>query len=754
INIALYHGSISGVKTDIGWVMEHGENDISIFNNFDYGFLGDIHKTNQILNKQGTIRYCGSTVQQNFGETNDKGFLLWDIEDKKNFTCKHYSLENPKPVITIKLTPKGRIPNKLEVQKGARIRLLSENNLPLRKVRKAADAAKSRFKPESITYLNRAMGERGNVEDLTNSLVKEDLRDLGVQEELIKEYLIDYQPEDSTLEQVYKMNRKYASIIEGEEEVSRNINWKLKKIEWDNLFNYAEGNSISFKNFNGIVGVFGKNFSGKSSIIDSLLYVLFNTTSKNNRKNINIINQNKDGCRGYVEIDIGSKTYKIERTSSKYFKNLKGKKTQEAKTDVEFSVYDNVTDEEKSLNGNTRNETDKNIRKVFGTIEDFFMTSMASQLDSLAYINEGSTRRKEILAKFLDLEVFEKKFKKVKEDFLETKVALKRLSDRDYELEKKEARTELARNETEISVNERACSDLEKEMSLLSDELASIESKIDSIPAEIIDIKKVRSLIDNCITERKQSIALANDKEKEKVRYEEVLNKIKNFIDGFDIQDVREKKQDIEKYEKQIQEIEEKHKILLQKKTLSQQKIDNFKDVPCGTNYQERCGFVKGAYRAINNLKADEVMINQLTLAKKTNEKLLSDMVPDKVNEYISKYEQVLEKHTDQKNHMNVLLLEIEKNKAKMIKLDNILADLQKKEEEYSDNQEAIENLESLLTEKTRIGSEIKKIKCAHENCKKDLLNLYRANGSLDEKYNQVLSEEEEFNRLETESTV
>ena len=754
INIALYHGSISGVKTDIGWVMEHGENDISIFNNFDYGFLGDIHKTNQILNKQGTIRYCGSTVQQNFGETNDKGFLLWDIEDKKNFTCKHYSLENPKPFITIKLTPKGRIPNKLEVQKGARIRLLSENNLPLRKVRKAADAAKSRFKPESITYLNRAMGERGNVEDLTNSLVKEDLRDLGVQEELIKEYLIDYQPEDSTLEQVYKMNRKYASIIEGEEEVSRNINWKLKKIEWDNLFNYAEGNSISFKNFNGIVGVFGKNFSGKSSIIDSLLYVLFNTTSKNNRKNINIINQNKDGCRGYVEIDIGSKTYKIERTSSKYFKNLKGKKTQEAKTDVEFSVYDNVTDEEKSLNGNTRNETDKNIRKVFGTIEDFFMTSMASQLDSLAYINEGSTRRKEILAKFLDLEVFEKKFKKVKEDFLETKVALKRLSDRDYELEKKEARTELARNETEISVNERACSDLEKEMSLLSDELASIEYKIDSIPAEIIDIKKVRSLIDNCITERKQSIALANDKEKEKVRYEEVLNKIKNFIDGFDIQDVREKKQDIEKYEKQIQEIEEKHKILLQKKTLSQQKIDNFKDVPCGTNYQERCGFVKGAYRAINNLKADEVMINQLTLAKKTNEKLLSDMVPDKVNEYISKYEQVLEKHTDQKNHMNVLLLEIEKNKAKIIKLDNILADLQKKEEEYSDNQEAIENLESLLTEKTRIGSEIKKIKCAHENCKKDLLNLYRANGSLDEKYNQVLSEEEEFNRLETESTV
>ena len=52
INIALYHGSISGVKTDTGWKMEHGDDDINIFNNFDYGFLGDIHKTNQTLTKR------------------------------------------------------------------------------------------------------------------------------------------------------------------------------------------------------------------------------------------------------------------------------------------------------------------------------------------------------------------------------------------------------------------------------------------------------------------------------------------------------------------------------------------------------------------------------------------------------------------------------------------------------------------------------------------------------------------------------
>ena len=194
-----------------------------------------------------------------------------------------------------------------------------------------------------------------------------------------------------------QMNKKYNSLVEKEEDVKRNINWRLRKLEWDNLFNYGDSNTINFSNINGVVGILGKNFSGKSSIIDSLLYTVFNTTSKNNRKNLNLINQNEKECRGYVEIDIGTKTYKIERVSKKYKKKLKGKETDEAKTDVEFLVYDNATKSETSLNGITRLETDKNIRKIFGTIDDFLTTSMASQLDSLSYLNEGSTRRKEIL---------------------------------------------------------------------------------------------------------------------------------------------------------------------------------------------------------------------------------------------------------------------------------------------------------------------------------------------------------------------
>ena len=133
------------------------------------------------------------------------------------------------------------------------------------------------------------------------------MRDIKVQEKLIKEYLKDFEASKDTLEKVYSLNRKYNTMAEEEEEVARNINWSLKSFEWDNLFNYGEGNKLNFSKLHGIVGIFGKNYSGKSSIIDALLYTLFNSTSKNERKNLNVINQNKDYGNGKLEIQIGEK---------------------------------------------------------------------------------------------------------------------------------------------------------------------------------------------------------------------------------------------------------------------------------------------------------------------------------------------------------------------------------------------------------------------------------------------------------------
>ena len=132
---------------------------------------------------------------------------------------------------------------------------------------------------------------------MDDNFEKYNLRDVAVQEKLIKEYLSDYlsdtEEDNLILQEVYQINRRINSEAQHTEDIQRNINWSIKTLEWDNLFNYGEGNKIDFASLGGLVGIFGKNFSGKSSIIDSLLWVMFNTTSKRNRKTYDIINQNK-----------------------------------------------------------------------------------------------------------------------------------------------------------------------------------------------------------------------------------------------------------------------------------------------------------------------------------------------------------------------------------------------------------------------------------------------------------------------------
>ena len=101
------------------WMMEHGEIDYSVLENFDYALLGDIHKTNQALDHEGRCRYAGSLIQQNHGETNDKGFLFWDIQDKEDFEVTHVKLENPKPFVSIVLNDDGTIPENASVPRVA-----------------------------------------------------------------------------------------------------------------------------------------------------------------------------------------------------------------------------------------------------------------------------------------------------------------------------------------------------------------------------------------------------------------------------------------------------------------------------------------------------------------------------------------------------------------------------------------------------------------------------------------------------------
>jgi len=742
INIALFHGSVAGVQTDIGYVMEHGDYSVDIFDGHDFAFLGDIHKTNQVLDIAGRVRYPGSTVQQNFGETDDKGFLIWDIQSKDKFSCVHYAIPNPRPFFTINLDGNGEIPE-VQVKEGARIRIIADKSVSLEKIKKATQVVKSKYTPESVTFVNKATSSfdgEGVSEVVSHS---ENLRDLSVQEKLIRNYLKDFKAEEEVLEKVVALNKKFSSYLEESEEVLRNVNWKLKTLEWDNLFNYGEGNKINFDNLEGIVGVFGKNYSGKSSVIDSLLYTVYNTTSKNSRKNLNIINQNREKGLGKVEVEIDDELYTITRTSEKYTKKLKGITTTEAKTDVEFTTSG------ESLNGLARNDTDKNIRRFFGTIDDFFLTSMASQFGYLSFIGEGSTNRKQILAKFLDLENFEKKFKLAKEESAEVKSLLKKLEGNNYDRDIATAELEVIAAENLVKEKTETVERLKKELENINERLCSLNKALTSVPAEVIDynstVATVKNLKSSVSTMQSENDILQKDNE----RLANIIKKADELLASIDVKSISDGSIEMEELNSKILPLEKEISTLSSQLSSAKHKLELLESVPCGDSFPS-CKFIKDAFGA----KTQYPLLDSKFDSKNSELDQLNsryDELDAKVTELSNKQSKISQKKIESEKQLSLNELKIEKNNVSIEKTTKQISEYEQKLQNYIDNKEAIENYGAIFSNREvcrfQFNSTTKDIK----ECEANIIDAHRKHGSATEKVENLKKQKADLENLRKE---
>tara|TARA_B100000287_G_scaffold218566_1_gene206112 strand:- start:1285 stop:4452 length:3168 start_codon:yes stop_codon:yes gene_type:complete len=737
INIALYHGAILSSKTDTGFSMSHGDHSASIFEKFDYAMLGDIHQR-QALDKEKRFWYAGSTVQQNFGETDDKGILIWSIYGKKKKKVTPVIFKNPRPFISwnIELDVDGK-PNvsNFNPPEGARIRVIADNSLSIEQIKKATEIVKHKFKPESVTFLNRAVG-RSSVELGEGEVEKMDLRDISVQENLIEEYLEPFNLSEEEIENVYKLNKKYNDAVTQTDDVSRNVNWKLERIKWDNLFNYGEDNEINFSNLSGIVGIFGKNFSGKSSIIDSILFSMFNSTSKNEKKNLNVINQNKDKASAKLDVTVGTNKYTIEREAEKYTKKLKGVVTQEAKTNVTFYTQDLITGNLKPLNGLTRSDTDKAIRNHFGTLEDFLLTSMSSQNGALNFISEGATKRKEIFAKFLDLNLFEAKYRLAKEDSAEVRAMLRRLEDRNFKEEIKEQVVKLAKVTRKLNGHEKDCENLTKHVEQINVSVSDLDAKISSMPTEIIDIAKVRNKIftkKSQITELNRHMSeLRLEKTQKNSKYEALCK----FTESFPIDDLREKKEQIDDILESIAALKDELSAKEKEYKNYDAKVsllhDHEYDPDC--KYCAENKFVKDAELAKKKIPSIKSKIAEIKQSISFQEANHTDLNPTKVHDHLQKYQQVLDKKVETSSRITEIGLELERDGTTIKLLTKEVQDLESEEKVYEENREAIENLESILAEKNELEKSLKSVKRSLAKCENDRLTFYKQTGSIEEK--------------------
>lgn len=442
INIAAFHGSVGGTQMDNGWVMPDSKAEVmlSMFDGYDFVLLGDIHKRQflaQRPDKNGVLKpyvaYPGSTIQQNFGEDETKGFLVWDIRAKDDWDVEFVEVENFQPYITFpwKDTVEGTLEaleGSRKLVHGARYRVTSKTPLSPLLERQLSHELKVGRGAEEVVFKSENSLNYDTILHNGVSVKKTSLRNdknviHGFYQQFLNANTKKFVLSKEQIQEGMMVIDGYLDKFNAQElETARDVTWSLKSFEFDNLYRYGEGNKIDFDSMNGVVGVFGKNKMGKSSLIGALMYALFNGSDRDGvTKNGQVMNQNKKTCSAKVVITVNGKDYRIERSSSRAEAPKRGKKAQEEfdveKTETKLTfVRLNPDGSEETLNGTSRDETDKAIRKLLGNSQDFLMTSVATQRRMESFIDEGPTARKTILNRFLDLDIFEKLYGFAKED--------------------------------------------------------------------------------------------------------------------------------------------------------------------------------------------------------------------------------------------------------------------------------------------------------------------------------------------------
>lgn len=422
-NICLYHGVVNGATSDTGMKLQNPDITLSLFDGYDCGLFGDIHLKQTLQSysniggvKKPTISYPSSLIQQNHGESlSDHGYLKWDLQTR---THSFHNIHNDWGFYTLKIK-QGIVQDDSNIPAKPRIRIQLEDT-PYSDVSRIIADIRKKY---SVEYVSVSVKEDSHKSLITeygeSDSVIGDVFNISHQNEILRGYInsnfSNISPE--VINEVIMINEKLNTEIIIED-LNRNIHWKLKRLEFSNMFKYGEENVINFNGLSDVVGLFSDNSAGKSSILQILLFALFDKCSKTN-KAIEIVNINKSEFECLVQFEIENIDYFIKRIGKK-----QGGKNVFFPVTVDFwrKLPDGTIE---SLNGEQRRDTDKNISSYIGSYDNFILTAASLQENNLGFIEKGQSDRKNLMASFLGLDIFEKLYIAAKEKIKEVEIILK-----------------------------------------------------------------------------------------------------------------------------------------------------------------------------------------------------------------------------------------------------------------------------------------------------------------------------------------
>lgn len=456
--VALYHGTIANSRVDSGLMLSHGL-DWSIFAGFDVVPLGDIHKR-QVLSKQNpAIFYPGSLVQQNFGEVfEDHGYALVDLT-KEDIEYTFHDIPNDYGYYTLDVVD-GKIPADLPITSKTNLRVRTTNTDPAQLKRVLATIRKEyRIKDVIVQRLDR--NSNGTSSSLLGDAINQgDVRNVQYQSQLISEFLSAQGIDDDMIAKVIDINKKLNQEI-NLPEIARNVVWKPKKFEFSNMFSYGEDNTIDFSTKQGTCGIFAPNHAGKSAVLDALCFCLFDQSFRASKAD-QVLNRKKDDFHCKFNFELGGLDYFVEKKATKYRSGpLKGK----LRVDIDFWCI-SAEGERVSLNGEQRRDTSTNIQSYVGTFDDFILTALSLQQNNSNFIDKTQGERKDLLANFLDVTIFDSLCDLANKNNRKTAILLEEYQKQDFETKLGDAERS---KESYEKKHEEAVVDLEVAQDLMQD---------------------------------------------------------------------------------------------------------------------------------------------------------------------------------------------------------------------------------------------------------------------------------------------
>jgi len=516
-HIALYHGPVNSALTDLGFYMVNKAMPVEIFDGHHIALLGDIHKKQDLqyyesfLSKPA-VHYPGSMIQQNHGESIDgHGFSLWDLSTKKYV---HFNIPNDYGFFTVEVNKGKLVTDLTNIPKKARVHVKCFESVISEVKAVVADIKKSSLIDE-ISYGRVPSDEDQKKLQVASTINLADIADVTYQNQLLTEFLKDKCKitDQSIIDSVLTINTNINTKVD-KDNLSRNIRWKPKRFEFSNMFSYGEGNVIDFSKTKDVMGLFGPNTCGKSSVFSALSFCIFDKFDRGYKAK-DVLNVQKSNFSCKFNFEVNGVDYFIERKGQT---NRKG----DVKVDVKFWKVEGGKDIE--LNGEARRNTNDVIKEIVGSYEDFILTSLSVQSGKnvSSFIDMGQSERKDLLSQFIGLTLFDKLLEVASDESKSVGASLKLYKKDDLESKKIAFENELSsltlvfNDETDqLSKLSLAREEVNESLMVQIGLLKPVESKymsinVDNVNRKISDLEKRRESDLHTILETKTSIYESN----------------------------------------------------------------------------------------------------------------------------------------------------------------------------------------------------------------------------------------------------